>query len=82
MWQGSKRPESRERIEPRLKSLRAEKTAIEAEINQAPSNRGLLKKLREVDDQIARGYIKLIDEVEMKLTDDEKTIHSNEWKTN
>jgi len=36
---------TRERIELRLKSLRAEKTAIEAEINQAPTNRGLLKEL-------------------------------------
>jgi hypothetical protein len=72
---------TRERIELRLKSQRAEKTAIEAEINQAPTNHGLLKELREVDDQIARGDIKLNDEVEMKLTDDEKTAHSNAWRT-
>jgi hypothetical protein len=73
---------TRERIELRLKSLRAEKTAIEAKINQAPTNRGLLKKrLQEVDDQIARGDIELNDEVEMKLTDDEKTAHSNAWRT-
>jgi hypothetical protein len=68
---------TRERIELRLKNLRAEKTAIESEINQAPTNRGLLKELREVDDQIARGDIELNDEVEMKLTDEEKTAHSN-----
>jgi hypothetical protein len=48
---------TRERIELRLKSLRAEKTAIEAEIIQAPIDHGLLKELREVDDQIARGDI-------------------------
>jgi len=74
---------TREQIELRLKSLRAEKTAIEAEINQAPTNRGLLKELREVEDQIARGNIELNDEVEMKLTDtdDEKTAHSNAWRT-
>jgi hypothetical protein len=73
---------TRERIELRLKSLRAEKTAIEAKINQAPTNCGLLKKrLQEVDDQIARGDIELNDEVEMKLTDDEKTAHSNAWRT-
>jgi hypothetical protein len=71
---------TREQIELRLKSLRAEKTAIEAEIDQAPTNRGLLKELREVDNQIARGNIELNDEVEMKLTDDEKTAHSNAWK--
>ncbi len=55
--------------------------AIEAEINQAPTDCGLLKELREVDDQIARGDIKLNDEVEMKLTDDEKTAHSNARRT-
>ena len=36
---------TRERIELRLKSLRAEKTAIEAEINQAPTDPRLLKDL-------------------------------------
>jgi hypothetical protein len=72
---------TREQIELRLKSLRAMKTAIEAKINQAPTNHGLLKELQEVDDQIARGDIKLNDEVEMKFTDDEKTAHSNAWRT-
>ncbi len=37
---------TREHIELRLKSLRAEKTAIEAEIISAPTNCGLLKELR------------------------------------
>jgi hypothetical protein len=72
---------TRERIELRLKRLRAEKMAIEAEITQAPTDRGLLKELREVDDQIARGDIELNDKVEMKLTDDERTAHSNAWRT-
>jgi hypothetical protein len=71
---------TKERIEVRLKSLRAEKTAIEAKINQAPTDCGLLKKLQEVDDQIARGDIELNDKVKMKLTDDEKTAHSNAWR--
>ena len=72
---------TRERIELRLKSLRAEKAAIEAEITQTPTDRGLLKEMREVDDQIARGDIELTDEVDMKLTDDERTAHSNAWRT-
>ncbi len=72
---------TREQIELRLKSLRAEKTAIEAEIIQAPTDRRLLKELQKVDDQIARGDIELNDEVEMKLTDDERTAHSNAWRT-
>ncbi len=36
---------TRERIELRLKSLRAEKAAIEAKITQAPTDCGLLKEL-------------------------------------
>ncbi len=64
---------TREHIELRLKSLRAEKMAIEAKIISAPTNCGLLKELHKVDDQIAKGDIKLKDEIEMKLTDDEKT---------
>ncbi len=39
---------TRERIELRLKSLRAEKMAIKAEIISAPTDCGLLKELREV----------------------------------
>jgi hypothetical protein len=34
-----------------------------------------------VDDQITKGDIELKDEVEMKLTDDEKTAHSNAWRS-
>jgi hypothetical protein len=67
---------TREPIELRLKSLRAEKTAIKAKTISAPTDRGLLKELREVDDQIAKGDIKLKDEFEMKLTNNEKTAHS------
>ncbi len=43
---------TREQIGLRLKSLRAEKTAIEAEINKAPINHRFLKELQEVDDQL------------------------------
>jgi hypothetical protein len=55
--------------------------AIEAKIIQAPTDCGLLKELQEVDNQIARGDIKLNDKIEMKLTDDERTAHSNAWRT-
>jgi hypothetical protein len=34
----------------------------------------------EVDDHIAKCNIKLTDEVEMKLTEDEKIGHSNAWR--
>ncbi len=72
---------TRKHIELRLKSLRAEKTTIEAEIISAPTDCGLLKELCEVDDQIAKGDIQLKDEAKMKLTKDEKTAHSNGWPT-
>ncbi len=72
---------TRERIELRFKSLRAEKTAIKAKIISAPTDCGLLKELHKVDDQIAKGDIKLKDEVDMKLTNDEQTAHSNAWRS-
>ncbi len=34
-----------------------------------------------MDDQIAKCNIELDDEVEMKLTEDEKTAHANAWRT-
>ena len=71
---------TKERIELKLRGLAAEKTAIEAEI-QVESSRTLLRELREVDDQIAKCKIELSDEVEMKLTEDEKIAHSNAWRT-
>jgi hypothetical protein len=46
-----------------------------------PTNPRLLKELHKVDDQIAKGDIKLNDEVKMKLTDAEKMAQSNVWCT-
>ncbi len=70
---------TREWIELKLRSSRAEKTAIEAKIDNAPTNCGLLKELQEMDKKIKKGDIELNDDVEMKLTDDEKIAHSNTW---
>jgi hypothetical protein len=72
---------TRERIKLKLRSLRAEKMAIETKIDNAPTNCGLLKELQEMDNKIAKGDIKLNDEVEMRLTDNEKISHSNAWRT-
>jgi hypothetical protein len=72
---------TKDRIELKLRGLRAKKLAIEAEIQVAPTDRGLLKKVREVDDQIAKGEIELANEVKMKLTKDEKIAHVNAWRT-
>jgi hypothetical protein len=49
--------------------------------SKPPPIKGLLKELQEVDNQITRGNMKLNDEVEMKLTDDERTAHSNTRRT-
>ncbi len=51
---------TKERIELKLKGLKSEKAAIEAEI-QVASSRTLLRELREVDNQIAKCNIKLTD---------------------
>ncbi len=72
---------AREHIELGLKSLRAEKMAIEAKIISAPTDCRVLKEFCEVDDQIAKGDTELNDEVKMKLTNDGKMVHSNAWFT-
>jgi hypothetical protein len=72
--------DTKDRIVLTLRSLRDEKLAIEAEIQVAPTDCGLLKEMREVDDQIAKGEIELADEIEMKLTED-KIAHANAWRT-
>jgi hypothetical protein len=72
---------TREQIELMFRSLRAEKMAIETETDDASTDCRLLKELQEVDNKIAKGDIKLNDEVEIRLTDNEKISHSNEWRT-
>ena len=72
---------TKDRIELRLKGLTTEKTAIQAELLNSPSDRALLRELREVEDQMAKAEIDLTDEVDMKLTEDEKISHSNAWRS-
>ena len=61
--------------------MRDKKVDIVAKIAANPGNRSLKKELQEVDDDIAKIEIELKDEVEMKLTDDERTLRSNAWRT-
>jgi len=70
-----------DRLALKLTSLRDEKGDIILEINANPNSRTLKKELQEIDDEIAKTEIDLKDEVKMKLTDDEKTEHSNAWHT-
>ena len=72
---------TKDRIELKLRGLMAEKVAIQEELDTNPTNRALLKEMREVNDQIAQGEIELVDEVQIKLTDDEKIAHANAWRT-
>ncbi len=73
---------TKERIELKFRGLRAEKTAIQDEIDNSTSiDQGLLKEMREFDDKIAKGEIELANEVEMKLTKDEKISYANAWRT-
>ncbi len=41
------------------------------------TNYGLLKELHKVDSQMAKGDIKLKDEIKMKLTNDENMAHNS-----
>ena len=72
---------TKDRIELRLRGLTTEKAAIQAELLVSPSDRTLLRELREVEDQMAKAEIELIDEVDMKLTEDEKISHANAWRS-
>ncbi len=70
---------TRDRLNLKLTSLKTEKAAIAEEIKADSTNRALLQEVHEIADNIAKGEIDLKDEVKMKLTEDEKTSHSNAW---
>jgi hypothetical protein len=72
---------TRDRLNLNLMSSKTEKAAIAEEIKADSTNRALLKEMREIDEDIAKGEIDLKDEVNMKLTEDEKTSHSNAWRS-
>jgi hypothetical protein len=64
-----------------MTSLTAEQNEILKEILTEPNNQDLMKERQEIEDQILKCEIDLNDEVEMKLTDDEKMAHSNAWRS-
>ena len=66
-----------DRLNLKLTSLRDERVDIVAEMGANPTNCILKKELQEIDVEIAKIGIELKDEVKMKLTDNEKTAHSN-----
>ncbi len=72
---------TRDHLNLKLTSLKKVKVVIAEEIKANSTNCTLLREMREIDDNIAKGKIDLKDEVEMKLTKDEKTSHSNTWQS-
>ncbi len=61
--------------------LTAEQNEILKEIANQPSNQDLMKERHEIEDQILKCEVDLNNEVEMKLTDNEKMAHSNSWRS-
>jgi hypothetical protein len=72
---------TRDRLNLKLTSLKTEKAAIAEEIKANSTNHALLQEMREINNNITKGKIDLKDEVKMKLTKDEKTSHSNVWRS-
>jgi len=72
---------TKDRIDLRLRGLTTEKAAIQVELLASPNDRKLLRELREVEDQMAKAEIKLIDKVDMKVIEDEKISHANAWRS-
>jgi hypothetical protein len=72
---------TRDWLSLKLTNLRDERGDIGVEMTANPTDRGLKKELRKINDDTAKKEIKLKDEVKMKLTDNEKTAHSNERRT-
>ena len=70
---------TRDQVNLKLSSLQQESLAIDDEIKQAPTDCKLMTEKQDIVDQILHCEIKLKDEVEMKLRDDEKMVHNNAW---
>ena len=72
---------ARDRINLKLTSLRKEMIEIKDKLAANPGNPSLRKDMQEVKDDIVKTKIELKDEIDLKLTNDEKTAHSNAWLT-
>ncbi len=72
---------TKDRIQLKLRGLRAEKEAILVDLEENPSSRSILKEMREVEDQLAQAEIELTDQVDMKYTEDEKIALANAWRS-
>ncbi len=70
---------TRERLTQKMTSLMAEQNEILKKMMTQPSNQDLMNEKREIEERILKCGIDLNNEVEMKLTDDEKMAHNNAW---
>ena len=72
---------TRDRLNRKLTSLRDKRLEIKGKLDAGPGNCSLMKEMRQVKDDIAKTVIKLKDEIDLKLTEDEMAAHSNAWIT-
>ncbi len=71
---------TREKLNQKMTSLTAEQNETLKKIATQLNNQDLMKERREIEDQILKCEIDLNNEVEMKLTDNDKMAHSNVWR--
>jgi hypothetical protein len=64
-----------------MTSLTAEQNEVLKEIATQPTSQDLMKERREIEDQSLKCEIDLNNEVEMKLMDNKKMVHSNMWRS-
>jgi hypothetical protein len=72
---------TKDQVNLKLSSLQQESLAIDEEIKVVTTDCKLMTEKRDIVDQILHSEIEFKDEVEMKLTDDEKMAHNNAWQS-
>ena len=70
---------TRDRLNRKLTSLRDDRLEIKGKLATDPGNCILRKEMREFRDNIAKTKIELMDEVDMELTNDERTAQEEAW---
>jgi hypothetical protein len=67
---------TRDQLNLKLTSVRIEKVVIKGEIAANPCNHCLRREMQKVNDNIAKTQFKVKDDVDMKLTNNERTAHN------
>ena len=71
---------TRDRLNRNLTSLKEKRLEIDGNLAMGPSNCSLKKLMQEVRDEIANIKIRLMDEVDMELTNNERAAHNEAWR--